>query len=911
MKTEALLYFFPIFSPAKPFYEFHLNNRIMNSKTHIKYISIFFFLMIHIVCKAQDERKEVVSFQDAYKRTYQVTRLSEKKPKIDGRLDEEIWKTKGEWSEKFSQVIPFERVHTNSWTRMKIFYDDENIYIGVYCKDEHPEQMNAFIGNRDDNSNGDLISIAFDTYHDYRVAPEFNINLGGNKTDLTVTDKLSVNLSWNAVWEGRTHIDMADSSWTAELRIPFSQLRYNQDNSDGVWGLHVRRIIRRNNEVQNWSLIPIKNNGHVFSFGEMHGMTDLPKPRGIEILPHVLGKYAFEPRTTDGPDGYGNSLTGSAGLDAKVALNDFTLDLTINPDYGQVELDPSVMNLSAYETFYDEKRPFFLEGKHILEFDRDDEGMMFYSRRIGSAPTFQPEDLDESNLSSAYVPILGALKLTGTDKKGMTVGILQSVTGQTTSTANSEKIITEPLTNYTVARLQKNWDGNTLLGGMVTSVNRNLQENHLKDIMAQHAFTGGIDFTQYFANRLYYIDAKGMFSSLHGTPEAIFHTKRNPTHYYHRESGDYLNLNPSDKNLNGTGGYIKVGKRGNAQWNFSQLFNWSSPGFDLNDIGYLKESDYLSNESEVVFRKTDPWGPFRFAGINLTQKNIWNYGGVAINNDIGVRWRSLSIKRRFVMDIQETFSWNTIDSRRLRGGPDMKYNANFETSASFNTDRAKRTVFKVDYYGRHFLNQKTGYNDIHPGMIFRIGNHILLTGQLDYAWNKDELQYVNTAHAKENGSEKPIYIMGTMDQKTYGLTLNMQLNLTPDLSIQYYGSPFTSTAKYDQFKMSANTLSPNYANRFTAFEEDKIQYKDGIYNVEQENKNITFSNPDFSFNEFRSNLVARWEYLPGSTLYLVWEHQRSKRENIFHPGWGSNMDRLFGLAAGNTLMMKINYWFDL
>src|SRR5699024_4794340 len=218
----------------------------------MKYYSILCLLLACNLSYAQNEREEVVSFEDAYKRSYNITRLYEEAPQIDGRLDEEIWQTKGEWSEKFSQVIPFERVHTDSWTRMKIFYDDENIYIGVYCKDEHPEEMNAVIGNRDDNSNGDLISIAFDTYHDYRVAPECNINLGGNKNDLTVTDQLSVNSSWNAVWEGRTHIDLADSSWTAELRIPFSQLRYNEAPTDGIWGLHVRRIIRRNNEVQNW-----------------------------------------------------------------------------------------------------------------------------------------------------------------------------------------------------------------------------------------------------------------------------------------------------------------------------------------------------------------------------------------------------------------------------------------------------------------------------------------------------------------------------------------------------------------------------------------------------------------------------------------------------------------------------------
>ena len=868
--------------------------------------------------RAQDERKEVVTFEDAYKRVYHITRLNRERLKIDGKLDEDVWQDDGEWSEKFSQVIPFERVYTASWTRMKIFYDDQHIYIGVYCKDQHPETMNAFIGNRDDNSNGDLISIAFDTYHDYRVAPEFNINLGGNKTDLTVTDKLSVNLSWNAVWEGRTHINLSDSSWTAELRIPFSQLRYNQKDTDGIWGLHVRRIIRRNNEVQNWSLIPIKNNGHVFSFGEMHGLTDLPKPRGVEFMPYVMGKHTVEPQIPQSPFQKGRQWNGSAGLDAKVALQDFTLDLTINPDYGQVELDPSVMNLSAYEVFYDEKRPFFLEGKHILEFDNNTEGMMFYSRRIGAMPFYQPQGIDNvENFASTptFIPIIGALKLTGTNRKGLTVGLLESVTAQTSSKVMRNGIydreVTEPLTNYTVARIQKNWNGNTLLGGMVTAVNRNLTKKHLQDAMIGNAFTAGVDVTQYFANRLYYIDAKGMFSTLHGSPEALLKTKTNAVHYFHRESGaGYLNLNPDSRSMHGTGGYVKVGKKGNAQWNFSQLFSWSSPGFDLNDVGYMRQSDYKLNETEIAFRKTDPWGPFRFAGINLTQKNIWNYGGDAINNDVAIRWRSLSIKHRIEMDVKETFSWNTVDSRRLRGGPDMRYNANFETNISVNSDRAKRVVYKLIYDGRHYLAEETGYNQVHPSLIFRIGNHMRLTGQFDYAWNADNLQYVSSVQPPADTDGQTEYVMGRMKQKTYGVTVNIQVNVTPDISIQYYGSPFTSVAKYDNFKLAADTRSRSYSNRFYRIADNDISLNDGHYFVDGSNGQLSFKNPDFSFNELRSNLVARWEYLPGSTLYLVWQHNRSYQDIIYHPGWESNLDRMFGLPATNTFMIKINYWFN-
>ncbi len=876
-------------------------------------------LLCSSLCYAQQVREEVVTFDKAYKRSYITYKLESDAPKIDGKLDDDVWINKGEWSEKFSQVIPFERVYTPSWTRMKIFYDDANIYVAVYCKDVNPETMNAFIGNRDDNSNGDLISIAFDTYHDYRAAVEFNINLGGNKTDLTVTDKLSVNLSWNAVWEGRTHINLADSSWTAELRIPFSQLRYNKDNLDGKWGLHVRRIIRKNNEVQNWSLIPIKNNGHVFSFGTLEGVDKLPKPRGIEFLPYAMAKFTKEPKIAGSPFQNGHRWGKNVGLDGKVAINDFTLDMTINPDYGQVELDPSVINLSAYEVYYEEKRPFFLEGKHIFEFDNNAEGMMFYSRRIGARPSYSPANIDNvDNFASntANIPILGALKLTGTNRSGVTIGLLESVTGQTMAQVMrnkvTEEVITEPLTNYTVARVQKNWEGNTLIGGMVTSVNRRLQDEYLKDVLVQNAYTAGLDFTQYFANRLYYIDAKGMFSSLHGSSKAILATKRNATHYYQRESSrDYLHMNENLDYLQGSGGYVKVGKKGNAQWNFSETFSWSSPGFDLNNIGYMKQSDYKLNESEIAFRKTDPWGPFRFAGVNLTQKNMWNYGGKAINNDVAIRFRSLSIKRRIELDIKEAFAWNTIDSRRLRGGPDMKYNSNLETTVAINTDRAKPIMFKMEYYGRHYLDQATGYNEIRPSAVFRLGNHWRVAGQFNYGNNRDALQYVATIQPDNDPKKNTTYMLGNMAQRTYGVTLNMQYNLTPDLSFQYYGSPFTSIASFDNFKIASNTASKHYNERIVPVDDAQLILQGDSYSMNYKGNTLDFKNPNFSFNELRSILVTRWEYLPGSTIYLVWEHNRSNNAGNYYAGWSNNLDSMFSLPSSNTIMLKVNYWFAL
>lgn len=241
----------------------------------------------------------------------------------------------------------------------------------------------------------------------------------------------------------------------------------------------------------------------------------------------------------------------------------------------------------------------------------------------------------------------------------------------------------------------------------------------------------------------------------------------------------------------------------------------------------------------------------------------------------------------------------------------MRYNANFETNAMISTDRAKPVMFKMEYNGRHYLDEKTAYNALHPSMVIRMGNHLRVAGQFNYAWNKDDLQYVGTVKPTGATAGPNAYILGHMDQKTYGVTLNLQMNVTPDISIQYYGSPFTSTAVYDRFKLVKNMDAKEYSGRFTAFAEDKVQATDGSYTAQEGNASYAFKNPNFSFNEFRSNLVARWEYLPGSTIYVVWEHNQSRNDMVYQPGWGNNLDRMFGLPASNTFMMKVNYWFSL
>ncbi len=491
---------------------------------------LFLLLSLTIPPSIAQSADTLIPFDQAYKRSYHTVKLQGKPPVIDGKLDDDCWKNEGNWSQKFLQNTPVERAQPTYPTKIKILFDDKNIYFALRAWDPEPDKINRFVGNRDDNSIGDLISVAFDSYHDSRAAAEFNINAGGNKTDLIVTDNLSVNLNWNAVWEGKTSVN--DSSWIAEFRIPLNQLRYNQSDSGMVWGLHVRRIVRRLQEVDQWSLIPRKNSGHVYSFGTMYGLQGIQKPRLIEFLPYVAAKMTMEPQIEGSPYSRGVRWNGNAGIDSKIGVGDFTMDVTINPDFGQIEADPSVMNLTAFETFYEEKRPFFLEGKHIFDFSPDN-NMMFYSRRIGHAPSYSPEVDNVTSFSKEpeFTNIINAIKLTGTTRNGISVGILQSTTQKETAKVTTDGVetnpVVEPLTNFLVARVQKIANkGNTQFGTMFTSTNRFSDVPHL-EYLNKNAYTAGIDLLQYSKDREYFLDFKGIMSYINGKEEAMVALQRN------------------------------------------------------------------------------------------------------------------------------------------------------------------------------------------------------------------------------------------------------------------------------------------------------------------------------------------------------------------------------------------------
>ncbi len=415
-------------------------------------------------------------------RVYNTVRIHSAKPRIDGVLDDPCWQ-EGEWTGNYRQNMPTEGARPSQKTELKILYDDENIYVAILAYDNEPDKIDRQMTRRDERL-GDIVGVNFDSYFDHRTGFEFNLTAAGCKMDLIVTND-GFDANWNPIWDGRT--GPMDSGWIAEMQIPLSQLRYGKQEAQ-VWGLHAWRWINRNRESDHWNLIPRDNAGLLYYFGELHGMNNLPKISRMEFMPYTLAKMEVYPKTEGDPYKDGFDPSAAIGLDGKFGLgSNFTVDYTINPDFGQVEADPSDLNLTAFETYYEEKRPFFIEGRNIFDYGFDD-NQLFYSRRIGHLPMYEyiPDSGEYTNQPD-YTSILGALKLTGKTRKGLSVGVVESLTSreytEISSGEGERKMVAEPLTNYFVGRVQQDLNqSNTIIGGMFTSTLRDIDHDYLDHI---------------------------------------------------------------------------------------------------------------------------------------------------------------------------------------------------------------------------------------------------------------------------------------------------------------------------------------------------------------------------------------------------------------------------------------------
>lgn len=838
----------------------------------------------------------LVNHYASIRRVYYATR-TDVAPKIDGHLDDECWQTVGTWDGDFVQQQPHQAKRPSQQTEIKILYDNKYLYFAIIAHDNEPEKMSPILGPRDDAYSGDIAGIALDTYHDKQTAFEFNLTSAGQKVDLMHLGEYGWDFNWNAVWDGKTSI--GDSAWYAEMRVPFTQIRF-ANKEEHVWGMHIWRYIHRLAEESQWKLIPIDAPAMVYIFGELRGIKDIPYKRNFEVMPYGKAKYI--------PDSYDKSNFGF-GVDGKIGVSsDFTLDYTFNPDFGQVEADPSELNLTSYEVFYDEKRPFFLEGKSILEYNSGSD-MVYYSRRIGHAPSYVP-GVDEEAGESLSVPdntsIINALKLTGKNKKGLSLGFVNSMTAKEeaiiTSDNVKEKLAAEPFTNYSLGRIKQDFnEGSTTIGGIFTSTIRNIKDDNL-DFLSDNALVGGFDLEHNWLNRKYYVSGKSFFSQVNGSETSISALQTNSRHYYQREDAEHLEFDPDKTRLSGWGGEISGGKR-SGKFRVQGELEWRSPGVELNDLGYLRQADYIEQQLDVEYWMNKPRGILLNYRLRLRQGHVWSYGGENLQDDLYF-YSTFRFKNYWKFDLAAKRIFKNIDTRELRGGPSLRKDPENKFDVGMSTNTQSDFIVGVTGSFANSDDDISKSNSYSFMVNWRVSNRFMLTSESVYSAAKDNSQFLKATTV--NGSRE--YLVGLLDRQTFYTTLRAEFFITPELSLQYYGSPYVSTGQYLDYRRVADSKALSLDDRFETLHPENGYLVDESGNVYHDFKSYDF---DFNFQEFRSNFVARWEYKTGSTLYFVWTHNRNNYEFEYEPSLFDSLKGIRKLSAQNAFMIKLSYWFSL
>ncbi|MGQ8335553.1 DUF5916 domain-containing protein [Sunxiuqinia sp. A32] len=839
----------------------------------------------------------LVNFHASQKKVYHALRLNGK-IKIDGKLDEFCW-IDGTWSGGFIQQQPLQAKSPSQDTEVCIYYDDRNLYVGIKCYDNEPESIHSILSRRDE-FNGDIVGIALDSYNDNRSAFEFNVSAAGQKVDLVHLDAYQWDYNWDAVWDGKTSI--TDSLWIAELRIPFSQLRFAKADEQ-IWGMHIWRWIDRLMEEDQWKLIPVDAPEMVYLFGELRGIKGINPKRKLEIMPYTSAK--FSPNSE-----YENKSSFALGVDGKIGLSsDFTLDYTVNPDFGQVEADPSILSLSSYEVFYDEKRPFFLEGNNILDYNMGRD-LLFYSRRIGKAPEYFPEIEGEETVAMPdNTSILSALKVTGKSKNGLSIGAIQSFTAKENaiiySGSTDRKEAIEPFTNYFIGRIKQDYnEGNTVLGGMLTSVIRDINNDQL-DFLPGSSFAGGLDFQHNWMKRKYFVDVKTFFSQMKGSENAINRLQLSPQHYYQRADAEHLNYDPTRTGLWGHGGEIEGGKR-SGKFRATGAISWRSPGIDLNDVGYLRQADFIQENVELLYKVNKPNGILRDYWCRFQQLHSWSYGGENTKDELGIH-SFLRFTNLWQMHLNLERDFNVFDTRELRGGPKLYIDDSWDREIYIQSNSSKDLMFAVGTR-RVSYDDNISKRDLHTFFVrWHLNDHVSLSSRTKVELLTDHHQYVQKVGLS---SDDTGYLVGTLDRKTLQTTIRLEYFITPELSLQYYANPYASVGSYDSFRRVIDASDRNIDRRYLSL--TNMTSVNGAYTfVENDGEQYSIPIPNFNYRELRSNLVARWEFRPGSTLYLVWNSSSLKNSREYESSVIESFGDIFGLKSQNVFMIKFNYWFSL
>jgi len=876
------------------------------------------FLILILSCVKLVSQDSIRSVEKKIYTTKSLNNL--KAPLIDGLLNDSSWDIV-DWAVDYIENSPNENTTPSYQTKFKIIYDDKFLYIGVRCFDGEPSKIVKRLSRRD-GFEGDWVEFNIDSYHDKRTAFSFTISASGVKGDEFISNNgNNWDGSWNPIWYTKTNID--DEGWTAELKIPLSQLKFGK-SEEQIWGLQSTRRFFREEERSVWQRKPVDAAGWVSEFGELHGLVAIKPQKQLEIQPYTVVSNETYEAEEGNPfrDGSDNKL--SVGLDAKIGItNDLTLDLTINPDFGQVEADPSAIALDGFQIFFREQRPFFVENKNIFDFrvSRSEAGNtfgfdnLFYSRRIGRSPQRSPNTEDGEFVDQPEnTTILGAAKFSGKTKNGWSIGILETVTSKENASIELNGVqreeVVEPLTSYFVGRLQKDFnERNSYIGGVFTATKRDKLSKEL-DFLHQSAYTGGLDFKHQWNNRDWYIGGNVLFSHVKGSEEAIKKTQRTIRHLFHREGAEHVALDTTRTSLTGSGGNFQIGKAGNGRWKFESGATWRSPELEINDVGFQRQSDDIRHYTWIGYRTLKPDNTFRSVGVNYNHWSVWDFGGNTNSLEFNVNsWQNY--KNNWFSNLGFNYEPIQYSNFALRGGPRLRLSSKMSFWNNIRTDSRKKLRFNVSHNGGKSLDNSLNWYSLGLGVTYQPFNALRISASPRYTINNDKLQFVKNVDF--NGSKR--YINGLLEQRTLSMSLRVNYTINPNFTIQYWGQPFVSRGRYSNFKEVNNAMAKGFDDRHTLYSDNQVSLIGDDYNIDENLDAVTdfsFSNPDFLSVQFRSNLVLRWEYIPGSEIFLVWSQDISQSGD-FNQGLFENLENnVFGSKKPqNIFLLKATYRFVL
>ena len=850
--------------------------------------------------------------RDTTLRSYAIEPVEGASPRVDGRLDDAAW-TDASFTSGFVQQEPTEGRPASGETRVALRYDEENLYLMARMRLDSSDGIRRQMTRRDEAGTSARLYLHLDPELDRRTARVFGVTAAGVRLDYALSSDQNEahdrDYTYDPVWDAEVRVD--STAWTVEARIPFSELRLS-GRARSTWGLQLQRVLPSRNEEDHWQLVPRTREGWISRFGRLTGIRGIDRSRTAEIRPYVATRGEVRGQlSSDNPLRSNPASRLRAGGDLTAGIGSgLTLDATVNPDFGQVEADPARVNLSAYELFFQENRPFFTEGSQYLHGGGPD---YFYSRRIGAPP--------HGRARARYVEapgnttILGAGKLTGRVDGDLSVGALAAVTQEEQARATDSiggevrSVTVEPRTAYGVGRVEEQLAGGSSAGLSLTGVRRDMDPGSaLTGDLPRSAVAGGGDWNLLFGDGRYQLRGFGGMSHVRGTSDAILDLQRSSVRYFQRQGADHVEVDSSRTSLTGWTAGLGLRKRSGEHWLWNVDAEASSPGFAINELGRLRRTDALSTGGGLTYRETDPGPLFRSWQVEMRTHHEWNFGGArqfsAVSPTASVEWPNFMRTSLFLFR-----QFGGTDERLTRGGPPVAGTDAWGGRLGWRTNpRSPNQLDGYLYYRREELGGWSG--TVSGGASVRPSPDLRLEFSPRLTVSEEPRQYVTTLPDGPEATGGRRYVFSRIDRTTLSGELRADYAFSPDLSLELFAQPFAASGDYYEFGELARP-GDRRLRRYGEGDSRIVGREDGTLRVEQGGERFTVPEPDFNLFSFRSTAVLRWQWRPGSTVYLAWQQDRRERRGIGTAvgpgGWIEPFD-----ATGNqAVTAKMTYWLQL